>query len=116
MTHYPIFVIGAGAASLVVAIGAAKAGKKVLLMEKGHWGGDYTNFGCIPSKSLIASANAAHHFKNIESLGIRNKDSSFAATNALKRVPNMIEEIRPYEDSNLWLPQTIVPLIKGKKS
>ena len=55
--NYSIIVIGAGAGGLVVAIGAAKAGKKVLLIDKGTWGGDCTNFGCIPSKSLIASVS-----------------------------------------------------------
>ena len=59
MKRYSIIVIGAGSAGLVVAIGAAKAGKKVLLIEKGNYGGDCTNFGCIPSKSLIASAKAS---------------------------------------------------------
>ncbi|MCH9625111.1 MAG: Soluble pyridine nucleotide transhydrogenase [Chlamydiales bacterium] len=57
MKHYQIVVIGAGAGGLVVAIGAARAGKKVLLVEKGDWGGDCTNFGCIPSKTLIARAH-----------------------------------------------------------
>ncbi len=56
---YPIVVIGAGAGGLVIAIGGTKAGKKVLLIEKGPYGGDCTNFGCIPSKSLIASAHSA---------------------------------------------------------
>ncbi len=53
---YPLVVIGAGAAGLVVAIGYAKAGKKVLLIEDGNYGGDCTNFGCIPSKTLIGLA------------------------------------------------------------
>ncbi len=57
---YSIVVIGAGAGGLVVAIGAAKAGKKVLLVDKGNWGGDCTNYGCIPSKSLISEAHKAH--------------------------------------------------------
>jgi len=56
MKRYPIIVIGAGAAGLVIAIGAARAGKKVLLIEKGPFGGDCTNYGCIPSKTLIAAS------------------------------------------------------------
>ncbi len=54
--EYQVIVIGAGAGGLVVAIGAARAGKKVLLIERENWGGDCTNFGCIPSKTLIAEA------------------------------------------------------------
>ena len=51
-----MIVIGAGPGGLVVANGLAKAGKKVLLIDRGNWGGDCTNFGCIPSKALIESA------------------------------------------------------------
>ena len=64
LISYPLVVIGAGAGGLVVAIGATKAGKKVLLIEKGNYGGDCTNFGCIPSKSLIASGDSAAAIKD----------------------------------------------------
>lgn len=53
---YPLVVIGAGSGGLVIAVGAAKAGKDVLLVDTGSWGGDCTNFGCIPSKTLLASS------------------------------------------------------------
>lgn len=75
---YPFVVIGAGAGGLVVAIGLAKAGKKVLLIEKGPYGGDCTNFGCIPSKTLIGLAK--HH----------RKELSF--------VREIVSEIRSHED------------------
>ncbi len=52
-----IIVIGAGSGGLVVAIGAVKRGKNVCLIDRGTWGGDCTNFGCIPSKTLIAAAH-----------------------------------------------------------
>lgn len=51
-------VIGAGSGGLTVAIGLAKLGKKVALIERHHVGGDCTNVGCIPSKTLI---HLAHH-------------------------------------------------------
>ncbi len=57
---YPLVVIGAGAGGLVIAIGAAKAGKRVLLVERGTYGGDCTHVGCIPSKTLIAEAHKGH--------------------------------------------------------
>lgn len=95
---YPIIVIGAGAAGLVIANGAAKAGKKVMLIEKGNWGGDCTNFGCIPSKSLIASASAAHALRNAKELGVNAEVGPILADASLKRVRSIVTEIRSHED------------------
>lgn len=52
-------VIGAGSGGLTVAIGLANLGKRVALIEASHVGGDCTNVGCVPSKTLIHLANAA---------------------------------------------------------
>ncbi len=98
MKQYPIVVIGAGAAGLVIAIGAARAGKKVLLIEKGNYGGDCTNFGCIPSKSLIASAHVAHSIKNASSLGIEFSLPTIDASGCLTRTRRIVEEVRSHED------------------
>ena len=53
---YNLVVIGAGTAGLVSAAGAAGLGAKVALIERRFMGGDCLNYGCVPSKSLIASA------------------------------------------------------------
>lgn len=98
MKNYPLIVIGAGAGGLVIAIGAAKAKKKVLLIEKGNYGGDCTNFGCIPSKSLIASAHAAHALKEGKELGIDSSPQSLKAQEALARVRKIVDEIRSHEE------------------
>ncbi len=67
MVNHDYIVIGAGAAGLVVAIGLAAAKKDVVLVEKGTYGGDCTNFGCIPSKALISRAELVHHGATISS-------------------------------------------------
>jgi pyruvate/2-oxoglutarate dehydrogenase complex dihydrolipoamide dehydrogenase (E3) component len=97
MKKYPLIVIGAGAGGLVIAFGAAKAGRKVLLIEKGHYGGDCTNFGCIPSKSLIASAHAAHAVKEGKELGVE-LSQPFKAFQSLERTRQIVEEVRSHED------------------
>jgi pyruvate/2-oxoglutarate dehydrogenase complex dihydrolipoamide dehydrogenase (E3) component/uncharacterized membrane protein YdjX (TVP38/TMEM64 family) len=84
---YPFIVIGAGAAGLTTSVGLAKAGKKVLLIEKGTWGGDCTNFGCIPSKALIAAAKEARFFDNKKQKGI----------DALVRVREIVSKVRGEE-------------------
>lgn len=51
--EYDAIVIGAGSGGLTVAVGLSGFGKKVALVERHHVGGDCTNVGCIPSKSLL---------------------------------------------------------------
>ena len=98
MKQYSIIVIGAGAAGLVIAIGAARAGKKVLLIEKGNYGGDCTNFGCIPSKSLIASAHVAHAIKEASRFGLEFTLPRIDASRSLVRTRGIVEEVRSHED------------------
>lgn len=95
---YQIIVIGAGAGGLVVAIGAAKAGKQVLLIDKGTWGGDCTNFGCIPSKALIASAHAAAAINNAEKFGLKVGSISLNGDGALNRAREIVAEILAHEE------------------
>ena len=52
-------VIGAGAGGLAVAAAAAQMGAAVVLVERGKMGGDCLNFGCVPSKALLAAARLA---------------------------------------------------------
>lgn len=54
-------MIGAGASGLSVTAVAAQLGLRVALIERDRMGGDCLNFGCIPSKSLLAASHAATH-------------------------------------------------------
>ena len=54
-----LLVIGAGSGGLVVASGAAQLGANVILVEGDRMGGDCLNYGCVPSKALLAVANTA---------------------------------------------------------
>ena len=55
-----VAVIGAGSGGLSVAAGAAQMGARVVLFEDGLMGGDCLNYGCVPSKALLAAAKHAH--------------------------------------------------------
>lgn len=57
---YNLVVIGGGTAGLVAAAGAATLGARVALIEKSLLGGDCTNFGCVPSKTLLHAARRAY--------------------------------------------------------
>lgn len=115
IASYPIIVIGAGAGGLVIANGAAKAGKKVMLIEKGNWGGDCTNFGCIPSKSLIAAADAAHAIRSAKDLGIDAQVGQILADASLERVRSIVAEVRSHEDLDT-LKQNGVDAVEGTAS
>ncbi len=65
-----LVVIGGGPGGYVAAIRAAQLGGKVTVVEKQYLGGTCLNWGCIPSKALIASAEAYQHVKHAEALGV----------------------------------------------
>ena len=68
-----ICVIGAGSGGLSVAAAAAAFGVPVVLIERGRMGGDCLNFGCVPSKSLIAAARHATAFARALDFGIMRR-------------------------------------------
>ena len=63
-------VIGAGSGGLSVAAAAAQFGVPVVLIEKGRMGGDCLNYGCVPSKSLLAAAKRAEAVRTASNFGI----------------------------------------------
>jgi len=68
---FDAIVIGSGQAGVPLAARLAAAGKRVLLAERGELGGTCTNTGCTPTKSMIASARAAHVARTAGRLGVR---------------------------------------------
>jgi pyruvate/2-oxoglutarate dehydrogenase complex dihydrolipoamide dehydrogenase (E3) component len=71
MPDFDVVVIGAGAAGLSVAAISAGLGLKVALVERGRMGGDCLNYGCVPSKALLAAAHAASEARNAARFGLR---------------------------------------------
>lgn len=71
MADFDVVVIGAGAAGLSAAALSAALGLKVALIERGSMGGDCLNFGCVPSKALLAAAHAAADVRRAGRFGIR---------------------------------------------
>ena len=62
--HYNIAVLGAGPGGYVAALKAAQLGASVALVEKEQLGGTCLNYGCIPSKAILASAELMHHVQH----------------------------------------------------
>ncbi len=71
MPDFDVAIIGAGAAGLSVAAISAGLGLQVALFERGEMGGDCLNFGCVPSKALLAAAHAAAEARRAARFGVR---------------------------------------------
>jgi pyruvate/2-oxoglutarate dehydrogenase complex dihydrolipoamide dehydrogenase (E3) component len=95
--HFDIAVIGAGSGGLSVAAAAAQFGSRVVLFEKGEMGGDCLNYGCVPSKALLAAARQAHAMRSGAALGIAAVEPQvdFAAVRA--HVRRAIAAIAPHD-------------------
>lgn len=72
MFSHDVIVIGGGAAGLSAAAGTAQLGLKTALIDKDKLGGDCLHFGCVPSKSLIKSADYYYDLKRMDLLGLPN--------------------------------------------
>ncbi len=65
-----VIVVGAGQAGVPLALRLAASGRRVLLMERSRVGGTCVNYGCTPTKTLVASARAAHVARSAGRLGV----------------------------------------------
>jgi pyruvate/2-oxoglutarate dehydrogenase complex dihydrolipoamide dehydrogenase (E3) component len=88
-------IIGAGSAGLAVAAGAAQMGAAVVLVERGLMGGDCLNFGCVPSKSLLAAARLADLARRAAALGITSARPEVDFAAAADGVQGVIAAIAP---------------------
>ena len=94
-TDYDLCVIGGGAAGLVTAAGAATIGAKVILIEKHRLGGDCLYTGCVPSKTLIHSAEIAHSIKTAQRFGLSAQLDPIDQKKVMQRVVDVIKTIEP---------------------
>ncbi|RUR20017.1 dihydrolipoamide dehydrogenase [Legionella sp. km535] len=92
-----IAIIGAGAGGLSLAAGAAQLGLKVVLIEQGLMGGDCLNYGCVPSKALLAAAAAHWHTGHNEVLGMTIPQEPVDFTRIMQHVREVIDTIAVHD-------------------
>ena len=88
-------VVGGGSGGLVVAAGAAQLGLEVVLIERDRMGGDCLNFGCVPSKALIAAAKAAQAQRSGGAFGIGPVEPAVDFAKVMDHVAAVIASIAP---------------------
>ncbi|MDC0738328.1 FAD-dependent oxidoreductase [Cognatishimia sp. SS12] len=90
-----LLVIGGGSGGLSVAAGAAQMGADVVLLEGHKMGGDCLNYGCVPSKALIASGKVAHTQAHAAKYGVADVAPAVDYAAAKDHVAGVIAEIEP---------------------
>ncbi|MDO1500820.1 dihydrolipoyl dehydrogenase [Winogradskyella maritima] len=85
MSKYDIIVLGSGPGGYVTAIRASQLGFKTAVVEKESLGGVCLNWGCIPTKALLKSAQVFEYLKHAEDYGLNVKDASHDFDAVVKR-------------------------------
>jgi dihydrolipoamide dehydrogenase len=96
---YDIAIIGSGPGGYAASIRAAELGFKVCLIEKELIGGTCLNWGCIPTKAIIQSANFLSEIKKSRELGIDISSHSFDISRILQRKDDIVLKLRKGAES-----------------
>ena len=111
MERYDLVVIGAGPGGYVAAIRAAQLGLSVAVVEKDQPGGVCLNWGCIPSKAILTSAEMYEDLKHGERYGIKVSGLSFDYPQVIKRSRQVAGRLA--KGVEYLLKKNKVPLLKG---
>ena len=88
---YDLIVLGSGPGGYVAAIRASQLGLKTAIVEKESLGGICLNWGCIPTKALLKSANVFEYIQHADDYGISVKDAKVDFEGVVKRSRNVAE-------------------------
>ncbi|GGH48030.1 hypothetical protein IA57_00125 [Mangrovimonas yunxiaonensis] len=91
MSKYDIIVLGSGPGGYVTAIRASQLGFKTAIVEKESLGGVCLNWGCIPTKALLKSAQVFEYLKHAEDYGLSVKEADKDFTAVVKRSRGVAE-------------------------
>ena len=89
--NFDVIVLGSGPGGYVTAIRASQLGLKTAVVEKEHLGGVCLNWGCIPTKALLKSAQVFEYINHAEDFGISVKDANADFPAVIKRSRNVAD-------------------------
>ena len=96
--HFDIAIIGGGSGGLSLASGSAQLGLKVALIEGHKMGGDCLNYGCVPSKALLAAAKSIHQARyKAAKFGAEIEFKSLDFSQIMNHVHSVIKSIEPHD-------------------
>src|SRR5882762_9812728 len=84
-TIFDVVVIGSGPGGYVAAIRAAQLGFRTAIVERSFLGGICSNWGCIPTKALLRSAEIFHYLRHAKDYGLSADNVNFDAAAVIKR-------------------------------
>ena len=84
-TSFDILIIGSGPGGYVTAIRAAQLGFKTAIVEKAYLGGICLNWGCIPTKALLRSAEIFHYLQHAKDYGLSAGEVTYDPAAVVKR-------------------------------
>jgi pyruvate/2-oxoglutarate dehydrogenase complex dihydrolipoamide dehydrogenase (E3) component len=98
MARYDLVIVGMGSGGMVGAEFAATIGLRVAVVERGRVGGDCLWTGCVPSKTLLASAKVAHHMKTADTYGLPSVAPEIDTSLVWKRIRAVQQEVASTDD------------------
>ena len=126
---YDVLVLGAGPGGYVAGIRASQLGLKTAVIEKENLGGVCLNWGCIPTKALLRSAEILHYIKNAEEFGITCRGykidfekiisrSRKVANKLLSGVSHLLKKsnVQVINGHGKFVNKNCIEVIKGKES
>ncbi len=109
-----VIVIGTGQAGVPLAARLAEAGKSVIIAEAGNLGGTCVNVGCTPTKTMVASARAAHVARTAARLGVKSRGVSVDLAAVVDRKDKIVEQWRSGVRRRLERAGENLTLVDGK--
>src|SRR6266566_4884739 len=92
-TSFDIIIIGSGPGGYVTAIRAAQLGFSTAIIERDYLGGICLNWGCIPTKALLRSAEIFHYLQHPKDYGLSAGNVSFDAKAIVQRSRNVSKRL-----------------------
>ncbi len=90
---YDLIILGSGPGGYVAAIRAAQLGFKTAIIEKSYLGGICLNWGCIPTKALLRSAEIYHYMKHAKDYGLSADNISFDPKAVVERSRGVVKRL-----------------------